>query len=258
MKTASIILPYYNRKALFEYTLKTFENLYMFDDNKLEIVIVDDGSRKDQKLDDVVKNSRLNIKLITIKHTKQRTQINPCYPYNVGVRESTGDVIVLSSPETFHTTNMFKISNDFEKIDNSYLLFSVFCLTDTILDKGNLDTSLFHKNLGQNGYAFNNKYGSWYLHSRYRDTGLNFFSAISRQNYYKLCGFNEQYRNGTGYDDLEFKERSFKLVDNIVYYDNAVAIHQNHEIVHGLKPATNQRLYNQHVPYKYNDNWGKL
>lgn len=252
----SLILPYYNRKELFEYSLKTFEKLYRFND--LELVVVDDGSRPDQKLDKLLTNSYLNTKLITIKHPKHRTQVNPCYPYNVGVRASSGDVIVLSSPETFHTTNMFDISNNFEKIANNYVLFSVFCLTDKSLNRGDLDISLFHKNLGENGHAFNNRYGSWYLHSRYRPSNLNFFSAISKQNYYKLSGFDQNYRNGSGGDDQEFAERVVKLVDGVVYYDKAVAIHQDHEIVHGLKPFTNKRLYNQHVPYKFNDNWGKL
>jgi glycosyltransferase involved in cell wall biosynthesis len=255
-KKVSLILPYYNRKELFEYTLKTLEKIYRF--NNLEIVVIDDGSRPDQNVDKLLENSYLETKLITINHPKQRTQVNPCYPYNVGVKQSTGDIIVLSSPETYHRTNMFEISNNFEKIDNSYLLFSVFCLTDKSLDRDNLDISLFHKNLGQNGHPFNNKYGSWYLHSRYRATGLNFFSAISRQNYYKLSGFDESYRNGTGFDDLEFKERVFKLVDDVIYYDNAIAIHQDHEIVHNLKPATNQRLYNQHFPYQHNNKWGIL
>ena len=70
----------------------------------------------------------------------------------------------------------------------------------------------FTNNLGK-GYLkdginrrpkFNNEYGSWYLHSEYNKSDLNFFTCITRNNYYKLCGFDERYRFGTGFDDNEF------------------------------------------------------
>jgi glycosyltransferase involved in cell wall biosynthesis len=265
-KKVSIILPYYNRKELILNTLKSFEFFYSNYDN-LEIIIVDDFSSENERLDNVL-NFNLNIKLIRLK---TKNGINPCYPYNVGVRNSVGDIIILSSPETFHTTNMFELTNNFENLnDSTYILMSVFCLTDLTLIKDllvnfednienfNLNKEFFEKNLGELGYSFNNKLGSWYLHSIHKPSGLNFLSAISRNTYFELSGFDERFRFGTGYDDDEFKERLLENNLDFIYYDNICAIHVNHEIVNNLPPTTNYNLFIQTKKNKYlkNNSWG--
>ena len=279
-KLVSIILPYYNRKTKIKTTLDSY--LYFYKNNKnLEIVIVDDYSSQEHKLDKLIENyNGLNIKLIDLgnNNKKEKTQVNPCYPYNVGVRNSCGSIIILSSPETFHTSNMFNITNNFEKLNNkSYLLLSTFCstnivVTDNIIkNEFNIDKTTYNKltnNLGE-GYLpdginirpiFNNKYGSWYLHSEYNKSNLNFFSCITRNNYYKLCGFDEKYRFGTGFDDNEFLKRIKTIIpeDNFYYYNNANAIHIDHEIVHNLPPTTNINIFNGNIVYKNNNKWGIL
>lgn len=272
MNNVSIILPYYNRKHYLEAALSSFE--YYYSNRKdLQIVIVDDGSSLDNRLDDVVCKYNLQIKLIRIKNKKG---INPCYPYNVGVRESYGDIIVLSSPEVVHTCDMFKLSNNFEKLtDTSYLQFSVFCLTDigmkdTLLSRNILfeDKELlihsnvhnFYKDLGCNGYSFNNTFGSWYTHSKIKDDCFNFLSACTRDTYFNLSGFNETFVKGTGYDDTDFRDRLLEYVDTKVFwYDGCVAIHIDHPACSDNN-NTNLLLYNRlkEHGYKKNDEWGRL
>jgi len=265
----SIILPYYNRKELLKLTLDSFQYFYSGNPN-LEIVIVDDFSNDANRIEDLCAQYDLKFQLVRIEN---KTGINPCYPYNVGVRKSTGDIVVLSSPETLHTTNMFEISDNFRNLnDRTYLQFSVFCLTDEIskdvissdawfynkLDFINRQKLLFYENLGERGYSFNNSYGSWYTHSRVHPSCLNFFSALTRDNYYKLGGFDERFRSGTGYDDVEFRDRVLKLVDHTVWVDDAVAIHMDHEMV-GNKINTNEDLFNRTQLldcYGCNDLWG--
>jgi len=269
-KKVSIILPYYNRKKHILNTLESF-NYFYGDKYKdlLEIVIVDDTSNQEHRLEDSL-NFNLNIKLIRLEN---KNGINPCYPYNVGVRESSGDIIILSSPETFHTTNIFKITNNFEELNNNtYLLLSVFCLTDlTLVDQlfENFDKNikqfnenkfLFKENLGEFGYSFNNKYGSWYLHSEIRHSGLNFFTALTKEKYYEISGFDERFRFGTGYDDDEFRDRLIQSGISFIYYDDALGIHVNHEIVNNSPPTTNHNLYQETKVNKYlkNNLWGKI
>jgi glycosyltransferase involved in cell wall biosynthesis len=266
-KKISIILPYYNRKKLILNTLKSFE--YFYQNKNIEIIIVDDMSSEEHRLENSL-NFNLDIKLIRLT---VKNGINPCYPYNVGVRESSGDIIILSSPETLHTSDIFEISNNFEKLnDNTYLLFSVFCLTknniiDSIINTENFDESVniinsiipkFYENLGELGYSFNNKFGSWYTHSNYRPSGLNFFTAITREKIFQMSGFDERFRFGTGYDDDEFKERLIESGTNFIYYDNAIAIHINHEVVNNSAPTTNHGIYLMSKDDKYvkNDLWG--
>ena len=264
----SIILPYYNRKPLLLKTLQSFD--YFYSHRDIEIVIIDDGSNKEHRLDDL--QVKVKTKVIRLEN---KNGINPCYPYNVGVRHSSGDILILSSPETFHTEDMFKITNNFSALNsNTYLLFSVFCVTqpDIITDvlseenfaivaekMRNFVPDLYF-NLGENGYPFNNRYGSWYLHSEIRPSGLNFFTAIKREKYYELSGFDERFRFGTGFDDNEFKDRLLESNTKFIYYDDAVAIHLNHEVVNNTSPTTNQFVYQNSLTNKYkkNDEWGKL
>lgn len=264
----SIILPYYNRLPLLINTMRSFEHFYI--DKDVEVIIVDDGSSDEHRLDN--REFKIKTKIIRIEN---KNGINPCYPYNVGVRHSSGDILILSSPETFHTRDMFSITNNFDMLNNdTYLLFSVFCLTQSnmineILNESNFNVviknvndnmSKFYMNLGENGYPFNNNFGSWYLHSQIRSTGLNFFTAITREKYYGMSGFDERFRFGTGFDDNEFKDRLLISNTKFIYYDEAIAIHINHEVVNNSSPTTNHILYLQtrYDNYKTNDTWGKL
>ena len=268
MKKLSIILPYYNRKELLLNTLASLE--FFYHDKPLEVIIVDDTSSEEHRLENDI-NFNLDIKLIRLEN---KNGINPCYPYNVGARESSGEILLLSSPETFHTTNIFDITNNFELLNyDTYLLFSVFCLThinvkNEILSSNSFETKLsiinkhkpnFFINLGINGYLYNNHYGSWYLHSSIRPSGLNFMTAISKDKYYDMSGFDERFRFGTGYDDNEFKDRLLESNTNFIYYDNAIAIHINHEIVNNALPTTNYSVYleSKNNKYQKNDSWGK-
>lgn len=270
----SIILPYYNRKQLLAKTLGSFKQWYSQDRDRLEVVIVDDGSSSDHHVSDLLSEFKdsLDILLIVLPQKQSITQVNPCYPYNVGVRACSGDIIVLSSPETFHTKSIFEISNNFNLLENdNYLLFSVFCCTNpeivgSIVDNGfNIqDDSFLYTGLGENGrQTFNNENGSWYIHSKYRDTKLNFLSAITRRTYYAIAGFDERYRNGTGFDDDDFLQKLFPQINKVFYYDAMCAIHVNHEIVHNLPPTTNEHIHERiqklplHERYNIRD-WGMI
>lgn len=268
MQKVSIILPYYNRRDLILLTLRSFE--YFYSDKNLEVVIVDDCSSEQHRLENHL-DFNLDIKLVRLEN---KNGINPCYPYNVGVRESSGEILILSSPETLHTRSIYEVSNNFSDLnDNSYLLFSVFCLTvptiisnikqmttfKDVLDSINLVEPEFHKNLGERGYPFNNNFGSWYTHSQYRPSGLNFFTAITRNRYYELSGFDERFRGGTGFDDDEFRDRLIEAGVQFKYLDGGLGIHINHEVVNNMSPTTNSGLYNRTRTEKYqkNDTWGK-
>ena len=67
---------------------------------------------------------------------------------------------------------------------------------------------------------------------------------------------------GTGYDDTDFKNRLLNYVDNnVLWFDDFISIHVNHEIVKNLQQNTNASLYNrlqENQTYKKNNDWGKL
>jgi len=271
-KIVSIILPYYNRREYLKSTLDSFKYYYS-DREDLQIVIVDDGSDLDDRVKDIIDQYDLWIKLIVIENKRG---INPCYSNNVGVRHSDGDIIVLSSPEVMHTRDMFETSNNFEKLtNNSYVQFSVFCVTDTDIRSTLLDDEVlfkdkellidnnipnFYKNLGCNGDSFNNNFGSWYTHSEIKNNCFNFLSACTRDTYFNLSGFNEAFVVGTGYDDADFRDRMLNYVkDNVIWYDGSVAIHIDHPMCSNDN-NTNFLLYTKLKDrvYEKNDKWGLI
>ncbi len=269
MNKVSVLLPYYNRRPLLQLTLDSFNHFYK--DCPLEVVIVDDGSSEEHKVRDLVAGYSLDIKLIELQDKKG---INPCYPYNVAARHATGDVFVLSSPETLHTFNMFKLTNNLCDLpDDSYWIFSVFCLTDKEMQSQLLgewsfadklhylreNQNKFYEHLGELGYSFNNKYGSWYLHQEFRPSCLNFFTALTKDLYFSIGGFDERFRKGTGFDDRDFKMRVLEKVDNTVWHE-AIAIHLDHEVVNDSPPQTNAAVFQETRthPYQPNDEWGRL
>ena len=273
-KLVSLILPYYNRKYYLKIVLDSFLFHYKFR-NDLQIVIVDDKSNNENRVEDLITNyNNLNIKLIRIENKKG---INPCYPYNVGVKHSDGDVIILSSPDIIHINNIFEMSNNFELLHNkSYLQFSVFCVTDSYIknvllhegtsfkDKNdfikNIISHRFYSDLGNSGYPYSNSLGAWYTHSKFKNDCYNFVSACTKDTYYAISGFNELFLNGAGYDDADFRDRLMIYINNnVIWYDDFVAIHIDHPAVTNDNNS-NFILYKKLKieGYKKNNEWGIL
>lgn len=270
---SSILLPTYNRKDLLYNTLKSFEYFYANNDS-FEVVLVDDCSIDKHQFPTVCEDfPNLNIKYIRID---KKYGFNPSLAYNVAARIATGDIFILSSPETFHTCSILDLCNNFEDFKlNDYYIFSVFCLTrpqdkKILLDENiniieklnyfdNIKNNLY-ENLGCNGYSYNNDYGSWYLHETIKPSKLNFLTAMSKDLYYEISGFNQAFMRGTGYDDNDFLNRLEPHIKNYKWFE-ALALHIDHDVAAKIPQNSNFSLYQslcQNQTYKKNDNWGKL
>jgi glycosyltransferase involved in cell wall biosynthesis len=270
---SSLLLPTYNRKDLLYNSLKSFE--YFYGNNEsFEIVLVDDCSAEKHQFPTVCEDfPSLNIKYFRID---KKYGFNPSLAYNVAARIATGDVFILSSPETFHTCNILELCNNFEDFQTyDYYLFSVFCLTHNeyrpLMRNENLPIenkleqfdSFKHElylNLGCNGYYYNNNFGSWYLHEVIKPSQLNFLTAMSKDLYYELSGFNQAFMRGTGYDDTDFLNRLQPLIKNYKWFE-AEALHIDHDLAANIPQNSNFVVYQslcQNQTYKKNDNWGKL
>lgn len=228
----SIATPYYNRKPQFINTLKTIQKSKQIDN--LELIVVDDCSSDEHKLDDIPEQFPF-VKVITLKK-EDRFYINPCIPFNKAIKAATGDIIVLQNPECLHVGDI--LTDIVNRItDDNYLTYGVYSASQEISSYINElpfeNEHIFNMIKSQLMPMNNINYVSegqscWYNHSIYRPAAYHFVAAISKKNMDKLGGFDERYYNGIGFDDDEFLYRIKVLGLNIEIHDNPFAVHQWH------------------------------
>ena len=98
-KQIHIVMSYYNRKAQLLKTLETIKSLNKF--KNLNVIIVDDCSNLDNRLEDIVSNYNFNIKLLRVEPEK-KNWYNPCITYNYGfihLEAADDDVVIIQNPE---------------------------------------------------------------------------------------------------------------------------------------------------------------
>lgn len=234
-KKISIVMAYYNRKSQLEYTLKTIQ---MSKFKNIEIIIVDDASRDEHRLEDIVNNYDIDIKLIRV-NPEDKTYVNPCMAYNRGFKEATGDIIVIQNPEVCHIGDVLSYVND-NLEDGKYFSFTcaglareeynpVFYRLYQDLDDINKvrdylgELERIHTHTRQD-FPF------WYTHKQYRNTGFHFLSAITKNDLAKIGGgFDERYAQGTCWDDDGFVQVIRHKRIQLEIIEEVFSIHQYHE-----------------------------
>lgn len=218
----SIVTAYYNRKILFR---KTLESISKSEYHNFEVIAVDDGSDDNERIEDLSKEF---IFLKVIRISKQdKNHSNPCIPFNIGIKEVKGDIIILQNPECLHVHDILSyVSANIN--ESNYLSMSTY----------SIDSDLTKKLLQSNNYIdFFNKlpkeqrhvnYVGWFNHTKYRPVYYHFCSAITRKNMDLLGGFDERYADGIGYDDDELIERINRLGLNKKICDEVSVIHMFH------------------------------
>ena len=120
----SIVMSYNNRKPQLIRTLKSIELSERIDE--VEVIIVNDGSDDNHNLNDIEKDFKFPIKVITIEK-KDKWYTNPCVPYNIGFKEVLGNVVIIQNPECLHVGDIIKYV-DYNMGDDNYLSFSTYSL----------------------------------------------------------------------------------------------------------------------------------
>lgn len=221
----SIVTAYYNRRQLFYETLKSISKTEF---NNFEVIAVDDCSDLNERINDL-QNEFSFLKVIRLE-PENKWYVNPCIPFNIGIRNATGDVIILQNPECLHVHDILTyISNN---INNSnYISISAYALNEEITK--NLPNLLkdnfinYFKQLPQQPTGGSPIMG-WYNHSKYRPVHFHFCSALTKENILKLGGFDERYAFGISYDDNELIERIKRLGLKMIIADDVSVIHQWH------------------------------
>lgn len=117
----SIVMSYYNRYRQLETTLDSIEHTRFRD---IEVIIVDDCSDSCHDIKNLIYKYSYVIKLVIVGKG-QKKWINPCVPYNIGLRMATGKKIIIQNPEVCHIGDVIThVVNNLQV--GQYFTFSVY------------------------------------------------------------------------------------------------------------------------------------
>lgn len=227
----SIVMTAYNRQQQLDRTLESFKHHKYSSD--VEVIIVDDGSYEPVTLSNLVGNEFV-VRLVRIDHAS-KWYINPCIPFNLGLKLARGKTVIIQNAECLHKDNLIDYLDLSTRIlSSTYLSFACYSLDEK---QSNLSDLQKFNNFKKSSAGRDGSSG-WYNHSIYRPAGYHFCAAISRKNLEHIGYFDEAYAMGTAFDDDEFlyrvrKKMEFKIVDN------CIVLHQWHYSGGNLQKPTN-------------------
>lgn len=201
----SLILPYFERwdaacKALLSIG-KAYRGM------ALEIVVVDDGSIRQPFWEPAIAFPE-GMTLKIVKLPPKTEPKSPVTCWNEGVRQSAGDIVVLSCVEVLHDRPVLGAMLEELKRQgpDAYVLAAAFCPES----------------------------GEWHCHSEHsasgsyplpKGTGRGFCGMLSKTLYEKAGGWDEDYRDGAGYEDVDFVYRMLRAGAKFVIRDDLVVTH---------------------------------
>lgn len=208
----SVIVPYWKRQKALRIFLRIYRDFYGHLDD-LEVVVVDDGSPPGENARPVVREFPC-VRLVEMP--RKHIRLNPCVVYNRGVREATGEVLLITSPEVHPRKPILEQS----------------------------ETQLIRE--GPKGYVaaacWDPNTKRWNQHSLHRNAYLPFHVMLYRQHYLDVGGYDEDYRDGHSQDDVDFIRRLRCGETVFVARDDLVTDHHfSLQGSHDLDPDRQQR-----------------
>lgn len=220
-KTISIVMTCCNRSEQTYYTLSTIKKSFY---KNVQVILVDDSNID---LIDVSKLESFGLYIDYI-HIHSKYWLNPCINYNIGFKYIRGGKIIIQNAEVCHIDDVINfVANNL--VDEIYDVFNVMSLPNIEANKKLYLIDPIYSNYNQ---LIGLSFGSgipWYQHHQHRNLCYHFLTAITRNTFDKVGGFDIDFAFGIEYDDnqllMSIKIAGIEL-KNVVY--PVMGIHQWH------------------------------
>lgn len=253
MTKYSFIYPIRNRCNLLKRGLESLRALN-YDKDLFEVIIADYMS--EDNIIEIIHQFRgeLNIKYLCIDFRRYKYhklyfkagKCNPCLAQNIASRASSGEYLILTSPEIIHYRENLKILDSIENLSNKFIY-------GRVIEKS--EESVFGIN-----YPFSeiNKMDSplvlcdW--ETKVKSVTQYFIGVIPKKIYMNYGGIDEYYMTGIAYEDEDFGNRMNNIDNFELLYDKRICgIHLIHDRSY-QDPATieSNRIY---MEEKKNKGW---
>lgn len=221
----SLILPYHDRAILFGRTLDSLGKLYWHRRDYEIILVVDSKTGNNRKLYDELMDVLRDRSYCDIVYTPgvdlKTNQAGRAH--NLGVSKANGDYVVLTNPEVLHETDVLKgLDEEFGKDPSVYVVCAC-------------------KSLDKDGSS-----EKWYQHSVHRNENFHFCNAIHKDMFKRIGGISEEFSEGYGYEDNDFRDRLLYGGVKFVVRDDLITAHQWHE-----------RIRHRDIPHTWDNLWNK-
>jgi GT2 family glycosyltransferase/ribosomal protein S27E len=215
----SIIMPYFDRLSQLSHTLVSLRFHYG-QRNDFEVLVIVDCKNRDDVVDQIKSYRKLFPQLNVLQESGNHEYWTCCHLYNDGVKQSQGEFIVITCPECFHLTNVLDgLDQTFVTHPNAYVNCACLEVKDFTLAFADSFQSLSYKD------------GRWLQHSKYHHRMLNYCTAVSKDGYWKIGGFDERLSPGYACGDNDFRDRVALSGLPIINRDDLIVLHQEHKSI---------------------------
>lgn len=255
----SVVTSTYNRPEIF---YRTLYSLYRQKADNYEVLVsIDDDESHLSKTMEVVNEfiaKGMPIKYFeTYKYKRGKGFSCPSYPYNVGIRNATGDVIILHGSDILDVTDTINQHRYAHGSSARYVIFStVHAITLSVQNqmdnfnwKSNPSCLLFkgscYKMFTGRGISYTNAYAI-------EDAAVpyHFLCSIRREHLTHIRGFDEDFYGYMPSADDDLANRLSRYGCEFVFDPRILAIHQFHKCPEKISSNTFAK-HNPHVSSGY-------